>query len=106
MKLFEKLRVSKFWAGVWPDVNTNSSLAGKTSGKPNGRAIDADCTIDKEVLTLRCGIKICYLSSRFFNKSGSIRFVMGRFMTIAKLNFCHSNIMIWKNCNFKMSSQL
>ena len=30
MKLFEELRVSKFWAGIWPDVNNNFSLAGKT----------------------------------------------------------------------------
>ena len=30
MKLFEELRVSKFWVGIWPDVNTNSSSAGKT----------------------------------------------------------------------------
>ena len=30
MKLFEELHVSKFWAGVWPDENTNPSSAGKT----------------------------------------------------------------------------
>ena len=30
MKLFEELRLSKFWVGVWPDVNTIFSLAGKT----------------------------------------------------------------------------
>ena len=30
MKLFEELRVYKFWAGIWPDVNNNFSSAGKT----------------------------------------------------------------------------